>query len=63
MNLDVLMDVPFQFEELWAEKEVRKMEDFNINIVSVRHLIELKKYANRKQDLDDVILLSKLIKK
>lgn len=63
MNLDVLMDVPLRFEDMWISKETRALEDFAINIVSVEHLIELKKYANRKQDVDDVILLSKLLKK
>lgn len=63
MSLDVLIDVPFAFEELWDCKEERSVEGVRVNIVSVEHLIELKKYANRKQDKDDVLLLSKLLKK
>ena len=63
MNLDVLMDVPMVFNELWNEKESRIVNGTVINLVSVEHLIELKKYANRKQDIDDVILLSKLLRK
>lgn len=63
MSLDVLMDVPLQFEQLWTNKENRVVEGISLNIVSINHLIELKQYANRKQDIDDVILLSKLIKK
>ena len=62
MSLDVLMDVPFAFHELWEKKEVRSIDEINVNIVSVEHLIIMKKYANRKQDIDDVILLSKLLK-
>jgi hypothetical protein len=60
MNLDVLMDVPFVFEEMWQEKEERIIEGISVNIVSVAHLIGMKNYSNRKQDIDDVILLSKL---
>ena len=60
MNLDVLLDVPINFEEMWNVREIRKSGGTEINVVCVEHLIALKKYANRKQDIDDVILLSKL---
>ncbi len=63
MSLDVLMDVPIAFGELWSKKEERIVDGTSVNIVSVEHLIGLKQYANRKQDIDDVILLSKLLKK
>lgn len=63
LNLDVLIDVPLNFEEMWQSKETRQMESVEVNLVSVENLIALKQYANRKQDNDDVILLSKLIKK
>jgi len=63
MNLDVLLDVPLRFEELWEKREKRPLNDFEISVVSIEHLIELKNYANRKQDMDDIILLSKLLKK
>lgn len=63
MNLDVLLDSPIAFEELWATKDTRTNDELTINLVSVQHLIALKKYANRKQDQDDIILLSKLLKK
>ena len=63
MSLDVLIDVPFVFDDLWNKREVRTVDETSVNIVSVEHLIEMKKYANRKQDIDDVILLSKLLKK
>lgn len=63
MSLDVLIDVPFHFDEMWAEKEERSIDGTTANIVSINHLIEMKKYSNRKQDVDDVILLSKLAKK
>jgi hypothetical protein len=63
MNLDVLMDVPFHFDDMWLEKEERFIDGIVVHIVSINHLIEMKKYSNRKQDEDDVILLSKLAKK
>lgn len=60
MNVDVLMDVPFSFEMMWENREKREIEDFDINIVSLEHLIEMKKYANRNQDQQDVKMLAKL---
>lgn len=62
-SLDVLIDVPLTFDELWKEREIRNNNNLNLNLVSLHHLIELKKYSNRKQDNDDIILLSKLLKK
>lgn len=62
MALDVLVDVPIAFDELWNSREVRKMNSSEVNLVSVEHLIALKKYSNRKQDNDDILLLSKLLK-
>jgi hypothetical protein len=60
MSMDVLVDVPLAFNEMWGRKEVREISDFKINIVSVDDLIALKKYANREQDKSDIILLSKI---
>lgn len=60
MSMDVLIDLPFLFEEMWNRREIRKADDFEINIVSVNDLIGLKKYSNRKQDKDDIILLSQI---
>lgn len=62
MNLDVLLDTPIDFEVLWSQKTERLVSGTTINIVSIEHLIALKMYANRIQDQNDVLLLSKLIK-
>lgn len=60
MNLDVLIDVPFSFDDMWSSKETRKFDDVSVFIVSLNHLISMKRYANRNQDKQDVIMLSKL---
>lgn len=60
MTLDVLVDSPITFEKLWESKEVRKVQETSIFIVSLNDLISLKKYANRNQDKQDIQLLSKL---
>ncbi len=60
LNIDVLMDSPISFSELWRHKESRAIEDMFVYIVSLDHLIALKRYANRIQDNHDIALLSKL---
>ena len=62
MNLDVLLDTPIDFNILWQQKTQRMVGETVINLVSIEHLIQLKTYANRIQDQNDVLLLSKLIK-
>jgi hypothetical protein len=60
MSMDVLIDVPLTFEELWTRKNVRINDQIPINLVSLNDLIALKKYSNRKQDQEDIYLLSQL---
>ena len=60
LALDVLIDFPVLFEELWQQKEVRKSGETEINIVNINHLIKLKEYSNRTQDKDDIYFLSKI---
>jgi len=60
MNVDVLIDVPLSFDNMWKNRERRAIENFEINIVSLEHLIEMKRYANRNQDQQDVKMLTKL---
>ena len=62
MNLDVLLDTPIEFDKLWENKTERRLGEIKIYLVSVENLIDLKKYANRIQDQNDIILLSKLMK-
>jgi hypothetical protein len=59
MSLDVLVDVPFSFEEMWDAREKRKMADHTIHVVSIDHLIEMKRKVGREQDRQDVINLMK----
>jgi hypothetical protein len=63
MSLDVLLDCPLSFDVLWENKETRAIEKFDVFLVSVEHLIDLKSYSNRAQDKSDIILLSKLLRK
>lgn len=60
MSMDVLIDIPLTFEELWTRKNVRVNNQIPINLVSLDDLIALKKYSNLKQDQEDIYLLSQL---
>jgi len=62
VNLDVLLDVPIDFEELWRNKSMKEIKNISVNLASVEKLIDLKKYANRLQDQKDALLLSRLLK-
>jgi hypothetical protein len=58
--LDVLIDFPIQFEQLWINKSVRKSGNSDIYIVHIDDLIKLKEYSNRIQDQQDIMFLSKI---
>ena len=60
MNVDILIDVPMSFEEMWDRREQRNVDNTAIYIVSLAHLIEMKRYANRQQDVQDILMLEKL---
>jgi len=62
MSLDVLLDVPLEFDDLWKRKTVKESNGTSMNIVNIKDLITLKEYSNRLQDQNDVLLLSKLLK-
>ncbi len=63
MQLDVLLDVPLSFDEMWSRKSEVNSGGVPIYLVSVEDLIKMKEYSNRIQDRDDIVLLTKFIKK
>lgn len=60
MGMDVLIDVPLNFDDMWERKSTRKSDEIDIHVVSIDDLIKLKEYSNRKQDQDDIYLLSQM---
>ncbi len=57
MSVDVLLDLPITFEELWKNKTIRKFESTEVYLVSVQDLIALKEFSGREQDKQDIIYL------
>ena len=60
VTLDVLVDVPFDFQELWEARESRATKLTRIELISVPHLAALKTVANRQQDQLDIAALRQL---
>ncbi len=60
LALDLLIDFPIPFEELWNSRAIRKEGDLEVCLVSIDHLIKLKEYSNRAQDKQDIYYLSKI---
>jgi hypothetical protein len=54
LEIDLFVDHPILFEELWAESEVMPLSDTTARVVSANHLIQLKRLAGRPQDLMDI---------
>ena len=62
LEIDLFVDHPILFEELWAESEVMPLSDTTARVVSANHLIQLKRLAGRPQDLMDVEALEAIQK-
>ena len=60
VTLDVLVDVPFDFSKLWANKTERNSGKTPLYLVSPEDLARLKQYSNREQDRLDIESLKKL---
>jgi predicted nucleotidyltransferase len=58
--VDVFVYEPMPFEEMWERREAIPIENFSLPVVSVDHLIALKKEAGRLQDLSDIEALEKV---
>ncbi len=60
--LDVFVEMPFNFNEAYNQREKMKFEDTEIPIVPMKELIAMKKRAGRPQDRADVFYLEKILK-
>lgn len=53
-EVDLFVDSPLPFDELWARSEIVDLGGIPIRIASIRDLITLKRLAGRSQDLQDI---------
>lgn len=61
-DIDVFVENPIDFEELYKKRLDIKIGNFKIPLINIEHLIVLKKIAGRKQDLSDIESLKKVKK-
>lgn len=60
--LDVFVDEPIDYKTLEEEKKVIRAGNLKIPVVSIQHLIALKKISGRPQDIADINALKEVIK-
>ncbi len=58
--IDMFVDEPIDFRELYKKKKVITVEGVSIPLININHLIKLKKKAGRFKDLDDVLQLNEI---
>lgn len=60
IQVDVITEFPFNFEEMWNRRRIDKDYGFEMYIIELNDLIEMKTRAGRNQDLTDAIYLKKV---
>jgi len=60
--VDVFIDVPFDFNEVYNERERMKAGSVVIPVIPIGHLISMKEKTGRPQDISDAYHLRKIRK-
>ena len=55
--IDIFVEVPFDFDEVYKQRKKIKFEDTIIPVVPIKTLIEMKEKSGRPQDRADVFYL------
>ncbi len=58
--LDVMTEAPFDFDEVYPRRDRRSFHGVAVPVVPLDDLVRMKRKAGRKQDLADVVHLSRL---
>jgi hypothetical protein len=56
-EVDLFVEHPIAFDELWARSEMLGLATTSVRVVSIADLIALKRLAGRSQDLEDIAAL------
>ncbi len=60
--LDIFIEIPFEFDEIYKQREKMKFEDIIIPVIPMKSLVEMKEKSDRPQDRADVFYLKKIMK-
>ena len=60
--IDIIFDPPWNFRQAYGMREIVEMEGVEVPLVSIQHLIEMKRIAGRDKDLVDIANLTALHK-
>ncbi len=61
-QLNVLIQTPFPFAEVYAERETMRYGEVDIPVIPIPALIKMKTASDRPQDKSDVFYLKKILK-
>ena len=59
-TVDILLDAVIPFEDLWRDAITMTFRGVAVKVASIAHLIQLKEYAGRPQDISDVARLRQI---
>lgn len=59
-TVDVMIDPPIAFDELWRDAQVVQVGSHEVRIASIGHLILMKEASGRDRDLEDIERLRRL---
>lgn len=59
-HIDIFLRNPVDFDIAYREKEIIKVRDIAINLISIDHLIEMKQSTGRPRDLEDINQLKRV---
>ncbi|MEW6213942.1 MAG: hypothetical protein AB1478_01860 [Nitrospirota bacterium] len=59
--LDIFVEMPFDFDEVYKQRKRIKFEDTIIPVVPMKELIKMKEKSDRPQDRADVFYLRKIM--
>ena len=59
-EVNLLLTLPFDFEEAWGRRRIERDGDLEIPLVSLEDLIALKRGTGRAQDQSDIVALEQL---
>lgn len=60
--IDIMFDPPWNFRQAYGMREIVALEGVEVPLVSIQHLIEMKRIAGRDKDLADIANLAALQK-